>query len=92
MIEARSEGKYASIRYDKLYVENEVFQCDDSTHLIVSIEMRARRSRHPQGQTLTNERTDSGTAFDAYSSGRGTARDAQNTASNNQNTATDSNA
>ena len=84
MVEARSEGKYASVRYDKLYAENEVFQYDDSTHSIVSIDTRARRSRHRQGQTLTNERTDSGMAFDAYSSGGDTARDAQITASNKQ--------
>ena len=92
MVEARSEGKYASIRYDKLYVENKVFQYDDSTHSIVSIATRAWRARDPQGQALTNERTDSGTAFDAHSSSGATARDIQNTASTNQNTATDSNA
>ena len=62
MIYERQQGNYASIRFDKLFVNDSIFKYDDSTDRIIHIGKRAQfrpRAQSPRVQT-TRGHTNSG--------------------------------
>jgi len=61
MLEARKRGQYASVRYDKLFIDNKIYKYDDDSKSIVYIGNRNRRP--PPPRVITN--TDDESSLDA---------------------------
>ncbi|KAH3891692.1 hypothetical protein DPMN_015797 [Dreissena polymorpha] len=57
MVRERNNGRYASIRYDKLFVNDTIYRYDDNTDQIVYVGKRSRPCAFPQ-QGGEKNRTD----------------------------------